>query len=54
MNKTKLFDLAKCFLTNWDNFCPYEQSLRKDSYPIDRISANLARGEEVSQDSVLG
>ena len=24
MNKTKLFDLSKCFLGNRDNFCPYE------------------------------
>ena len=27
MNKTKLFDLSKCFLGNRDNFCPYEQAL---------------------------
>ena len=27
MNKTKLFDLSKCFLGNQDNFCPYEQAL---------------------------
>ena len=27
MNKTKLFDLLKCFLGNRGNFCPYEQAL---------------------------
>ena len=31
MNKTKLFDLSKCFLGNRDNFCPYKQAL---SVPI--------------------
>ena len=27
MNRTKLFDLSKCFLGNRDNVCPYEQAL---------------------------
>ena len=27
MNKTKLFDLLKCFLGNRDNFYPYRQAL---------------------------
>ena len=28
MNRTKLFDLSKCFLASRDNFSPYEQALR--------------------------
>ena len=28
MNRTKLFDLSKCFPGNQDNFYPYEQALR--------------------------
>ena len=31
MNRTKLFDLSKCFLANRDNFCPYEQGLTHDN-----------------------
>ena len=27
MNRTKLFDLSKCFLGNRGTFCPYEQAL---------------------------
>ena len=27
MNRTKLFDLSKCFLGNRDKFCSYEQAL---------------------------